>query len=154
MEARPKKSRRPRWLQGWRGALLAMAVLLVLYVAYSLFVSLSNGRLVELELVAKTGEDGAMQLLCGAGANPSVCAPGTSNFTVQARDRVHVVLVAEGNLTSVSLEGAPYWLWPAGLSMSPSSPEESFTAWAKGTFEIRCSAEGEPGRACATLVVV
>ena len=157
VEEKPRKGRLPGWLRGWTGLGVVLVVgIFVLFGAYALFVSLSNGTLVEMQVHVGTHPDGTMYMRCGAGSTPGVCGGGDqATFTVQSRDRVHVTIVNDdgGDHThDIRLQGGPYWLWPAGFedeltacqSKGSTAPcaETSFTAWSTGSFEIVCEING------------
>ena len=167
----PVKGRLPVWLRGWPGvALFGAAGLVVLYVAYALFVSVSDGTFVEMRIEVGRGADGQAFLHCGAQSSPGVCSGdpgnGTALFTVESRDRVHVTVVVTegvaGNHT-LRLMGDTYALWPAGFRLDLGEcagvapgmvcASTSFTAWAEGRHDIATQDGSDPDLK-GTLVVL
>jgi len=151
------KPPRPWYRTGGGAAILGLAAVAILYVGYALFVSVSDGTLVEMEIRVGTNPDGSMYLRCGAGSSPGVCDAAAANpdqgaFRVEKRDRVHVTIFNDdgGNHThDVRLQGGPYFLWPAGFehelgqcNVGQPCATTSFTAWSAGTFDLVCELSG------------
>lgn len=141
----PRKGRGKPDPDGWRRgpgwpilALCGLGALLVAFGAYALFVSVSDGTLVELHLTVEADDEGNLALRCGSKSTPSVCAPGEQVFRAETRDRIRVLLEADDG-EAVRLGGGAYWLWPAGFQLR-GSDATSFTAWRSGTFPVHCQA--------------
>lgn len=130
--------------------LSAVVVVLLLYGGYATAVSVSNGHEKRVSIVAGIHPDGSMYYSCDqANSTAGVCDEnnGHARILVEKRDRVKItVRTDDGKRHShdFRLEGAPYFLWPAGIEMEleKGTQTKSFTAWATGEYPFVCELKG------------
>lgn len=139
-----------RWLMV---TLIAVASLLLVYAAYSLFVSYGNGDKVAVTIHAGVHTDGAnagkMYYRCSS-ASPAGVADNSDQctITVHKRDKVTLTVISDdgaGRSHDFKLQGAPYFLYPAGIEMEiqdSNSQTGTFTAWATGDYKFVCEISG------------
>ncbi|HUR61285.1 MAG TPA: sulfocyanin-like copper-binding protein [Candidatus Thermoplasmatota archaeon] len=133
--------------------LLVVASLLVVYAAYSLFVSYDNGSKVTVTIHAGVHADGPnagkMYYRCsndspdGAANDSDQCI-----VTVHKRNKVTFTVISDdgaGRKHDFKLLGAPYLVYPAGIEMEiqdSNSQTGTFTAWATGDYKFICELSG------------
>jgi hypothetical protein len=140
-----------RWLLV---TIIVVASLLMVYAAYSLFVSYDNGTKVAVTIHAgeyQSGEKkGKMYYHCTqiAGAGATKDDADQCTLTVHKRDKVTLTVISDdgaGRTHDFRLQGGPYWLYPAGIEMEikdSNSQSGTFTAWATGTYTFICELPG------------
>lgn len=145
-----------------RAAIGIGLLLLIAYGAYASYVTYSPGEDRAVTLVAGTAKDGTMFFHCDQdGSTPGVCedVDGHARVTVDRRDRVAMTVRTDDGRKhphDFFLEGAPYFVFPAGIEMELEKPSEtkSFTAYARGEYRFVCELAGhEEAGMWGTLVV-
>jgi uncharacterized cupredoxin-like copper-binding protein len=133
--------------------LAVLAGLLVLYAAYAVFVSYDNGTKVAVTIHAgayTSGDHaGKMYYHCtDASGGAVVDGADQCTVTVHKRDKVTFTVISDdgaGRTHDFRLEGAPYFLYPAGIEMEiqdANNQSGTFTAWATGDYKFICELSG------------
>lgn len=138
-----------RWLVV---TLSVLAGLLLLYAAYSVFVSYDNGTHDAVTIHAGAYTSGAkagkMYYHCSdSSGGAAVDNADQCTVTVHKRDKVTFTVISDdgsGRTHDFKLQGAPYFLYPAGIEMEIQNGSQSstFTAWATGDYKFVCELPG------------
>jgi uncharacterized cupredoxin-like copper-binding protein len=146
--------------------LAVLAGLLVVYAAYAAFVAYDNGTHVNVTIHAGAYTSGAksgqMYYHCSDASGGAVVDNADQcSITVHRRDKVTFTVISDdgpGRTHDFKLQGAPYFLYPAGIEMeieATNSQTGTFTAWATGDYKFVCELAGhEAAGMWGTLHVV
>lgn len=151
------------WKPWQKGLTIAVGVLLLLYAVFIALAVPSNGTKVHVYAEVGTLSDGSMFFKCDAArSTPGSCEDGAAD---QARMHAHkgdrftlTVTSTDGGdrAHDVKMDGLAYFLPPARLEMELHKATESrtVTAWASGTFKVKCELPGHEGKGMVAHLVV
>jgi hypothetical protein len=132
-----------------RTLLIIVAVVVVLYGAFTAFALVSNGT--DDNVVIHVGKDkDGMYMRCSPGeksGNAKCDDSRQTTVTVAKRDRVTITVIDDdgGNHGhDFNIEGWEYFLWPNSpeTELEKATETVTFTTWATGTFHMLCELEG------------